>query len=160
MAEMKILRVPAVAGALFRAFPEASPGDVLRLLNSASLGKKKLDFLYSNRFLVRCPVCRKHRVNLYMMGGYYACADCHGVTVKKRSPKRRTTENVVYARYVRPLRKLAALEEKLLKPRLSFRRRRAAERRVRRLRGVIPEYALLIRDALMSPNSTQQKNFL
>ena len=94
------------------------------------------------RVEVVCPKCGSKRRKLYKVKDAYACTSCHGIVNPER---KRHVRDTIYTRYLRPLKKLDELMEKLADESLTPGRRRRAEIKVEKLLEVIPKAILVLR---------------
>lgn len=129
-------------------------GALVSLLRQTPFDGVLFRFIYhqptSWKIYVLCPYCQDKKLKLFKVEGEYACDVCHHLA----KPYRRKAPRVsaVYARYIRPIKLLNEIEEKLLNPELNLtlRQRQILENKAATIRKSLPEYAEMIRQEVLS----------
>jgi len=126
-------------------------GKLVNILCNLDIDGRRFKFTYNDKsffkIYVKCPKCKDLKLNLYKVEDEYACKDCHFIHKNRLRKTHRNT--VFYTRYIRPLKKLAELENLLFSTTITVRQRQIYEKKAAKLRKVIPEYILAMREQIM-----------
>ena len=121
--------------------------DLVDVLNGVLIDERYFEFRYHKdsyqRIFVVCPKCDKNKQKLYKVKNKYACLDCQNLETIKRKKVPRTS--TVWARYLRPMKKLDELMLKLADETLTVKQRQRYEKKAEVLLGIIPKSILALR---------------
>lgn len=129
-------------------------GALVSLLRQTPFDDVLFRFVYvetdSWRVYVLCPKCQEKKLKLFKIEGEYACEGCHHLSRPYRRKAPRVSQ--VYSRYIRPIRLLNEIEQKLLDPNLNLseRQRQILENKAATIKKSLPEYAEGIRQEILS----------
>jgi DNA-directed RNA polymerase subunit RPC12/RpoP len=129
-------------------------GALVSLLRNTEFDGRYFRFTYfesdSWKVYVLCPKCNERKLKLFKLDDEYACERCQHIS----RPHRRMTPRVsqIYARYVRPLKLLREIEDKLLDPekKLTDRQRSILENKAATIRKALPDYVESLRDEIIA----------
>jgi len=145
MADIYVLDLKKILKQTREEFPDKSIKEVLSILNNARINHKRFKFIFKKRFYIQCPKCKENRVCLFRKDDVFRCRECWKLKYEPRRRTRKSNRGAIYARYVRPLEKLRAIEQKLFLKDLPDHRREKLEKAAEKLRLAIPGYMYLIR---------------
>jgi len=121
-------------------------GQLLTLLNNLPFDGQHFKFVFDKNsthlIFVQCPHCQSKRLKLYKVDDLWSCRECHhldGTNGENKGSTREKPVSTVYSRYLRPLRKMVELEERLLTEELTLRQRQILEKKLRTLQLAVPE---------------------
>lgn len=123
-------------------------GVMVSFLNGLVIDGRTFRFLHDDstfqKIFVLCPnpnCARPRRLHLHKVDGRWLCRDCHQL----RRPSRMGRSSKVYTRYIRPLRLLAKINERLFSTAtLSPGGRARLEKKALSILRAMPEYVVAI----------------
>lgn len=125
--------------------------ELVDFLRGLTIDGQNFDFTYDGnawfKVYVLCPKCKQIKIKLFRVDREYACRNCHNVSNKK--PSRR---GLIYSRYVRPLKQLVVVEQKLMDDTITLRQRQRYEKKAARLIKLIPEYIQMLKEKILKDN--------